>query len=88
MIDAWLRQLFRQFTECARAELEMPDTVERAATPPSSASGDFSNARVGADRTRAVIPRSRRRRGTGHPTHSLLIRTLWNAIKRWFGRGT
>jgi carbon monoxide dehydrogenase subunit G len=72
MIDLVGKQLFRQFAECARAELEMPDGAETAAT---AAATIPSSVRAGAgEQSVRIIP--------------LLIRALWSAIKRLIGRGS
>lgn len=72
MIDPVAKQLFRQFAECARAELEMPDEAETATT------------------AAATIPASARAGANAQPIRiiPLLMRVLWNAIKRLIGRGS
>ena len=70
MIDPVAKQLFHQFAECARAELETPDEAETAATAAATVpSGAAANAQP-----IRIIP--------------LLMRVLWNAIKRLIGRGS
>jgi carbon monoxide dehydrogenase subunit G len=72
MIEPVAKQLFRQFAECARAELEMPDEPETAAAAAAAATippGAAANAQPV-----RIIP--------------LLMRVLWNGIKRLIGRGS
>ena len=87
MIDVVAKQLFRQFAECARAELEMPDTIEHVTTPPGSAPAIPANRASGAATK------------LGSPVHAgaeerairlipFLLRAFSNAIKRLFGGGT